>query len=83
MTARFDRPVDSMVQMTWLTGLFPLIAIPSGVSEVSSALGGTTVQRTQKPLLGVMRREVLRPLYRLQVSRRAHRALAQFERAGG
>ncbi|WP_299865478.1 glycosyltransferase family 25 protein [uncultured Hoeflea sp.] len=66
-TLRFDRPVDTFMQMHWLTGLRPLIAVPSGVGDNSREIGGTTIQAKNLPWLKRLRREVLRPLYRARI----------------
>lgn len=66
-TTRFDRPVDTFMQMHWLTGLRPLIAVPSGVGDNSREIGGTTIQAKNLPWLKRLRREVLRPLYRARI----------------
>lgn len=66
-TKRFDRPVDTYVQMHWLTGLRPCIAIPSGVCDNGNDIGGTTIQARNVPWLKRLRREVLRPLYRARI----------------
>ncbi len=67
VTQTFDRPVDTMVQMNWVTGLSPLAVVPGGVREVSSQLGGSTIQQ-KKPLLEKLKREILRPIYRMRVA---------------
>lgn len=74
VTEQFDRPVDTFAQMKWVTGLSPLAVIPGGVREISSTLGGSTVQR-KKSLLGKIQREILRPFYRNQVRRFSNRAV--------
>lgn len=74
-TRSFDRPIDSSLQLTWENGISPLIAVPSGVAEVSGQLGGTTIQRQDMPLALRLRHEVLRPLYRWQIKHRALKVL--------
>lgn len=66
-TTRFDRPVDTYMQMHWLTGLRPCLAIPSGVSDKGNDIGGTTIQARDVPILKRLRREVLRPIYRARI----------------
>ncbi|MBN9044530.1 MAG: glycosyltransferase family 25 protein [Rhizobiales bacterium] len=66
VTLPFDRPVDTTVQMRWITGLQPLAVIPGGVKEISSELGGTTIQH-RKNLSARLAREILRPVYRMRV----------------
>lgn len=65
-TEQFDRPVDTTVQMRWVTGLQPLSVIPGGVKEISAQLGGTTIQH-RKSFSDKLKREILRPLYRMRV----------------
>ena len=44
-TLPFDRPIDTLMQMTWVTGQPVLVASPSPVHDVSRETGGSTVQR--------------------------------------
>jgi GR25 family glycosyltransferase involved in LPS biosynthesis len=74
-TAKFDRPIDTFLQMDWVTGVELLALKPSGVEEVSGALGGSTIQRKSMGLGEKIRHEVARPIYRAQL--RAWRALAK------
>ena len=67
-TARFDRPVDGYMQMPWLIGLRPCLAIPSGVRDRGDDIGGTTIQARNTSLLGRLRRELLRPIYRARIA---------------
>lgn len=67
-TTRFDRPVDTYMQMHWLTGLRPCLATPSGVSDKGNDIGGTTIQARNVPMLKRLRREVLRPIYRARIA---------------
>jgi glycosyl transferase, family 25 len=69
LTESFDRPVDSFMQLDWLTGLTISVALPSGVREISAALGGTTIQNRSKTFLERIMREVLRPFYRYNIAR--------------
>jgi GR25 family glycosyltransferase involved in LPS biosynthesis len=71
-TAMFDRPVDTTVQMSWVTRLSPLAVVPGGVSEISSQLGGSMIKR-RKTLMGKLAREILRPLYRARIAMRSSR----------
>jgi glycosyl transferase family 25 len=66
-TAPFDRPIDTFLQMSWITGVELLAFRPSGVGDVSGALGGSTIQAKRKPLGQRLARELGRPLYRAQV----------------
>lgn len=65
-TEQFDRPVDTTMQMRWITGLQPLAVIPGGVKEISAELGGTTIQH-RKSFKDKLTREILRPIYRMRV----------------
>jgi GR25 family glycosyltransferase involved in LPS biosynthesis len=66
-TRKFDRPVDTTVQMFWVTGVRPLAVQPGGVEEISSKLGGSTIKR-KKSALDKLGREILRPLYRRRIA---------------
>ncbi len=68
VTGKFDRPVDTTVQMKWITGLQPHSIVPGGIKEISSMLGGSTVQQ-RKTSLEKLKREVMRPIYRMRVRR--------------
>jgi glycosyl transferase, family 25 len=74
-TERFDRPIDTFLQMSWVTGVELLALKPSGVSEMSSMLGGSTVQRKRMGLAAKIHHEIARPIYRAQV--RAWHAFAK------
>jgi glycosyl transferase, family 25 len=76
-TLPFDRPVDTLMQMTWVTGQPVLVASPSPVRDVSLKTGGSTVQRKSMGLAERLRHEVLRPIYRAQVLARYRRRLKQ------
>ena len=77
-TLPFDRPVDTLLQMTWVTGQPMLVASPSPVRDISRETGGTTVQRTSMGLAERLHHEAMRPIYRAQVKAlyRRHMALA-------
>jgi GR25 family glycosyltransferase involved in LPS biosynthesis len=76
-TLPFDRPVDTTLQMTWLTGQPLLVASPSPVRDVSLKTGGSTVQRKSMNLAERLRHEAMRPIYRAQVLARYRRHLKQ------
>ncbi len=80
VTAPFDRPVDTFLQMNWITGVTLLAVTPTPVRDVSLKTGGTTVQRKRLGVLERLRHETLRPLYRAQVLRRYRRALEPLSR---
>ncbi|PZO79696.1 MAG: glycosyl transferase [Mesorhizobium amorphae] len=66
-TERFDRPVDALLQLSWLLPVRVLAARPIAVREISGTLGGSTVQGKGRGLSAVVEREVKRPLYRMAV----------------
>jgi glycosyl transferase, family 25 len=76
-TLPFDRPVDTTLQMTWLTGQPLLVAAPSPVRDVSRETGGSTVQRKSMSLAERLRHEAMRPIYRAQVLARYRRHLKE------
>lgn len=62
-TETFDRPIDTTLQLVWKTGLRPYCILPSGVSEISAGIGGSTIG-ARKNLAARLYRELARPLYR-------------------
>jgi len=66
-TETFDRPIDTLMQMTWITGVSYLLVEPSGIAEVSSRLGGSTIQVKKRPITETAYRNVARPIYRTNV----------------
>ena len=79
-TLPFDRPIDTLMQMTWVTGQPVLVASPSPVRDVSRETGGSTVQRKSMSLVERLRHEAMRPIYRAQVLARYRRHLAEASR---
>ena len=75
-TLPFDRPVDTFLQMTWITGQPVLVASPSPVRDVSLETGGTTVQRKSMGLAERLHHEAMRPIYRAQVLARYRKHMA-------
>lgn len=76
ITAPFDRPIDTFLQMAWVTGITLLVATPTPVRDVSRETGGTTVQPRRMGLLRRLHHEAMRPIYRAQVLERYRRHLA-------
>ena len=74
-TRQFDRPVDTLLQMTWLTGVRPISVYPGGITERSAELGGSRIGG-RKSWSEIVRREILRPIYRYRLARCARRRLA-------
>ncbi|WP_420961833.1 glycosyltransferase family 25 protein [Brucella sp. IR073] len=66
LTEQFDRPVDTTMQMTWVTGITTLSVHPGGVEEVSANLGGSTIKQ-KRSLAHRLSREILRPIYRMRI----------------
>ncbi|MCB1427246.1 MAG: glycosyltransferase family 25 protein [Zhengella sp.] len=62
----FDRPVDTFLQLRWVHGADVVSVWPSGISEISADLGGSTIHANM-PWPTKLRREILRPLYRLSI----------------
>ncbi len=76
VTAPFDRPIDTFLQMNWVTGVTMLVATPTPIRDVSRETGGTTVQRERLGLFQRLHHEAMRPIYRAQVLKRYRRELA-------
>jgi glycosyl transferase family 25 len=78
ISAPFDRPVDTFLQMAWVTGVTMLAATPTPVRDVSRETGGTTVQRKRMGALQRLHHEIMRPIYRAKVLAlyRRHQAAA-------
>ncbi|RCS24362.1 glycosyl transferase [Phyllobacterium salinisoli] len=71
-TEQLDRPVDTTLQMNWVTGVVPLSVHPGGVREVSAHLGGSTIKQ-HRSMLDRFVHEILRPLYRMKVKHTSHK----------
>ncbi len=67
ITAPFDRPVDTFLQMAWVTGVTMLVATPTPIRDVSRETGGTTVQRKRMGAVQRLHHEIMRPIYRAKV----------------
>jgi glycosyl transferase family 25 len=79
-TLPFDRPIDTLMQMPWVTGKPVLVASPSPIRDVSRETGGSTVQRKSMSLAERLRHETMRPIYRAQVLARYRRDLKDVSR---
>lgn len=64
-----DRPVDTFLQMHWVTGQRIQTILPNGVSEITGEIGGSTIQKKTRAS-SKLSREWKRILYRAQVNRR-------------
>lgn len=69
-TERLDRPVDSFLQMHWVTGQKIETILPNGCIEKSFANAGSTVQSKTRTLGQKLRAEILRARYRRAIARR-------------
>jgi glycosyl transferase, family 25 len=77
VTAPFDRPIDTFLQMNWVTGVTLLAVTPTPIRDVSRQTGGTTMQRKRLGLVERLHHEAMRPIYRAQALKRYRRALAR------
>jgi GR25 family glycosyltransferase involved in LPS biosynthesis len=77
ITAPFDRPVDTFLQMAWITGITLLTVTPTPIRDVSRNIGGTTVQRQRMGFFRRLHHEAMRPIYRARILARYHRHLAR------
>lgn len=68
----FDRPVDSWMQMTWEHGVDILTLWPTGVSELSAGLGGST-QGKRRGIGARLVAELARLRYRRAIAARSRR----------
>jgi len=68
-TATIDRPVDSLLQMHWITGQPVHSLLGSGARELTDDLGGSTIQKKTRAG-GKLAREFKRAAYRAQVALR-------------
>ena len=68
LTAPFDRPIDTFVQMHWHTGIRPGAIYPAGLSDVAAHAGGSTISQ-KSSLADKVGRELKRGRYRAAVRR--------------
>ena len=66
LTEKFDRPVDTFLQMHWITNVKLACIIPSGVSDRTQETGGSTLSIKQ-PWKQKLSREWSRAVYRFKV----------------
>lgn len=72
-TVRFDRPIDGLLQLRWVTGQPIHCVEPSGVRDLTAEVGGTTVQAGGGAALAKLRRAWHRAIYRMAVARGSRR----------
>lgn len=77
VTQQIDRPVDTFLQLTWVTGVPVKMMLPRVVQEISQTLGGSTLGGRKKPWMEKLTREIVRPIYRAQIWYRAHQVPQQ------
>jgi GR25 family glycosyltransferase involved in LPS biosynthesis len=70
LTESYDRPVDSLLQLRWLTNVPMLAVMPNGVTEISGSLGGSQIGKP-KSLFERIHREFMRPYYRGRIAIRS------------
>ncbi len=76
-TRRFDRPVDTMIQVPGRTAARVLSAAPVCFRHVDDAVGGSVVQKRQKPFGEIVEREIRRLAYRLAIAAMVRSSKAQ------
>lgn len=73
LTTHFDRPIDTFLQMHWHTGLRLGAIAPSGLSDRTAEVGGSTISQ-RRPLIEKLTREWQRGRYRRTVRRLSQEA---------
>jgi GR25 family glycosyltransferase involved in LPS biosynthesis len=68
LSDQIDRPVDTFLQMRWLTGVDVLSLAPAPVRSAVAETGGSTIQ-SHTPVWSEVRRSWLRMRYRSKVAR--------------
>ena len=63
---QIDRPVDTWLQMHWVTGQPIHALLPNGLTEIAHQIGGSTIQQKTRTS-GKLMRELRRAWYRTQV----------------
>ena len=67
-SGQFDRPVDCHLQLFKVTQQRVFMVSPSGVSEKSDLLGGSTIhERNDKGILALLDRELTRTIFRMKI----------------
>ena len=74
LTGVFDRPVDTFLQMHWITDIVPMVVVPSGLADFAAAAGGSTISR-RKSLFDRCNREIKRFAYRRTIGQLSRRNL--------
>jgi GR25 family glycosyltransferase involved in LPS biosynthesis len=71
----FDRPVDTFMQMRWLTGVDSLTVLNSGARSAAFEVGGSTIQ-SKKSVIQETKRMFARARYRAHVRRLSAKAMS-------
>ncbi len=71
-TDRIDRPVDTLLQMHWITGQPVHAMLGTGNAEIAGQIGGSTIQ-TKTRTSGKLAREFKRAVYRTRIALRPQR----------
>ena len=66
---QIDRPIDTWLQMHWITGQPIHALLPNGNAEIAGQIGGSTIQQKTRTS-GKLMREFNRALYRTRVKLR-------------
>lgn len=66
-----DRPVDTWLQMRWVTGVDSLTVWPTHISSAASLHGGSTIQVKQRNLWHKLKRSISRSRYRAYITRKS------------
>lgn len=69
---KIDRPIDTWLQMHWVTDQPIHALLPNGVTEIAGQIGGSTIQQKTRTG-GKLMRELNRAWYRTQVKLRPQR----------
>lgn len=70
-TEKFDRPIDSVLQMVWAHQVPIYAVLPPGIVEIGRGSGRSLIQSKSKRVWATLRREYLRFRYRSAISRSA------------
>ena len=65
-TQKFDRPIDTYLQLFWEHGVRVLSVWPNGINENSESLGGSLIGAKQ-PFRTKVKHEIQRPIYRMKL----------------
>lgn len=70
LTETFDRPVDGLLQLQWVTGISVHCVIPSGTSDRTAETGGSTISaRRRGSLTARLAKQFHRSAYRRAIAR--------------